>query len=204
MSDEPRTRSATAAPMSGHLAVLEASPNAIVAVDHDGVIRYANPQAHATFGYDPGELDGRDVEELVPPSAPGHDGRRRAFTANPHARPMGLGLELAGRRKDGREFPVEIGLAPVDTPEGPRVFATIVDITARKAAEAQLLQAQKLESIGRLAGGIAHDFNNMLIASAATRSCSRRSSRPSTATTRRGPRAGQREAISDAAERAAT
>ena len=166
MPDEPRPRSAGTAPgVNGHLAVLDASPNAIVAIDHAGVIRYANAQAARTFGYDEGELLGSPVEILIPETAAaGHERRRNGFIANPQARPMGIGLELSGRRKDGREFPVEIGLAPTDTPDGPRVFATVVDITARKAAEAQLLQAQKLESIGRLAGGIAHDFNNMLFA----------------------------------------
>jgi PAS domain S-box-containing protein len=166
MTDEPRPGSAaSAAEAAGHLAVLDASPNAIVAVDEGGLVVYANPQTARTFGYRPDELLGRPVEALIPERiAAGHARRRAAFTALAVARPMGIGLELAGRRRDGTEFPVEISLSPLDTPTGRRVFATIVDITARKTAEAQLLQAQKLESIGRLAGGIAHDFNNMLFA----------------------------------------
>jgi two-component system cell cycle sensor histidine kinase/response regulator CckA len=146
-------------------AVLEASPNPIVAVDASARITYVNPQAEATFGYSRDELLGQPVEILLPQRvADRHVGHRDGFIANPVARPMGIGLDLAGRHKDGSEFPVEISLAPVETSGGIQVFATVVDITARKAAENQLLQAQKLESIGRLAGGIAHDFNNMLFA----------------------------------------
>ena len=146
-------------------AVLEASPNAVVAIDAQGRIVYVNPQVEKTFGYHRDELTGQKVELLLPDRvSQRHVGHRDGFLANPVARPMGIGLDLAGRRKDGTEVPVEISLSPVETSDGLQVFATVVDITARKAAENQLLQSQKLESIGRLAGGIAHDFNNMLFA----------------------------------------
>jgi PAS domain S-box-containing protein len=152
-------------PAVGHLEVLDASPNAIVAVDAAGRITYANAQAASTFGYTAGELLGQPVEILLPDhAAAAHLGRREAFARNPVARPMGIGVDLWARHRDGRDFPVEISLSPLQTEAGLEVYATVVDITARKSAEAQLLQAQKLESIGRLAGGIAHDFNNMLFA----------------------------------------
>ena len=151
--------------ISPQYAVLEASPNAVIAVDAQGTITYANPQVEATFGYAVGELLGRPVESLLPERVgERHVAHREVFLAHPNARPMGIGLDLAGRRRDGTEFPVEISLSPVQTGDGLQVFATVVDIAARKAAQDQLLQNQKLESIGRLAGGIAHDFNNMLFA----------------------------------------
>jgi PAS domain S-box-containing protein len=145
--------------------LLDASPNAILATDLSGRIRYLNPRVESTFGYSREELLDQPVEVLVPLGAAArHADRRNSFRAHPVTRPAGIGMDLAGRRKDGSEFPVEISLAPVETPDGPQVLATVVDITARKVAENQLLQAQKLESIGRLAGGIAHDFNNVLFA----------------------------------------
>lgn len=152
-------------PDLGALPVLDASPNAVVAVGRSGLIAYANPRVHDTFGWTPDELIGVPIERLLPDRlAARHEQHRNAFLAHPAARPMGIGLDLAGRRRDGTEFPVEISLAAVASSDGPLVFATVVDITARKGLEDQLLHAQKMESIGRLAGGIAHDFNNMLFA----------------------------------------
>ncbi len=150
---------------TAHLAVLDASPSPIVGVDASGVITYVNPQARDAFGYPVDDLLGQAVEVLLPTRfAARHVAHRAAYTASRRARPMGIGLDLWARRRDGSEFPVEISLSPLAGDPAETVFATVVDITARKAAEAQLLEAQKLESIGRLAGGIAHDFSNMMFA----------------------------------------
>ena len=164
-SDGPAQRTAGDGSDAGYRAALDAAPNAIVAVDDAGAIVYANPRVLTTFGHEPSELLGRHIELLIPERVHARHRQHRArYLVEHHARPMGIGMDLWGRRRDGSEFPVEISLAPVETADGLRVFATVVDITQRKALEDQLLQGQKMESIGRLAGGIAHDFNNMLSA----------------------------------------
>ena len=118
-----------------HMAV-KAAPNAIVMVDQSGAIILVNPKAEEYFGYTQDELVGGNVDKLVPAQYTSTHARHRAkFIADPQMREMGVGRELHAVRKDGSEFPVEIGLAPVRTPAGLFVLATIVDITARKQAE---------------------------------------------------------------------
>jgi hypothetical protein len=166
--------------------LLEAAQDAIVAVDDRGRIHLVNHQAEALFGYSRDELIGQPVETLIPDRArSAHPGHRASYFANPSARPMGAGLELAARRKDGTEFPVDISLSSSVVDDGVIVTATVRDVTGRKRVEeqrahleasaleakrdeeralleAQLHQAQRLESVGQLAGGVAHDFNNLL------------------------------------------
>ena len=142
---------------------LAAGPNGVVAVDSQGSIIYASIRLEEMFGYDSGTLIGEQIECLIPDEATGrHSVHRESFArqAIPHS--VDGGLDLMGCRRDGSEFPVEVSLSPIDTADGLQVFATVIDITARKASESRQLHAAKLESIGRLAAGIAHDFNNML------------------------------------------
>lgn len=121
--------------------VIESMPNALVAVDGRGQIVLANSQAERMFGYSRVELIGQPVEVLVPERFRGqHPAYRSAFMGSPRARPMGMGRDLYGRRKDGAEVPIEIGLNPLDTETGLWVLAAIVDITDRKHAEHALQQ----------------------------------------------------------------
>lgn len=114
-------------------AVFEASPDGIVVVDADGVIRDINPQIEALFGWAREELLGEAVEMLVPDVfRTAHVAHRKRYLRNPHTRPMGAGIELQGRRKDGSEFDVEISLSPWKKNGTFHVICSVRDITDRK------------------------------------------------------------------------
>lgn len=119
--------------------VLEALPDAVVAVDHHGTIVQVNSLARELFGYDPGELIGQKVELLVPESYRGkHHHHREHYAEAPKTRRMGAELELYGRRRNGSQFPVEISLSPVSTARGTFVLSAIRDISDRKRIAEEL------------------------------------------------------------------
>ena len=130
--------------------LVDSAVDAIVGVDGEGRITLVNPQAEKLFGYSPGELLGKPIEILVPERfREAHVGHRVGYCLAPRQRPIGVGLDLFGRRKDGSEFPVEISLSSMETGEGLFVTAIIRDITERKQAELNAREKQRLEDMLR-------------------------------------------------------
>src|SRR5216110_2337644 len=162
--------------------VLDAAPNAMIMVDSAGVITFANASATTVFGYSLSELIGRHIETLIPERfRDRHVGDRKGFHSEPSSRAMGAGRDLFGRRKDGSEFPVEVGLNPIHTGQGLFVLASVIDITARKQAELEhQLQNMELARVGRvavmgeLAASLAHEVNNPIGAMVANASAGQR------------------------------
>lgn len=132
-------------------------------VDASGTVRLANPRAAEMFGYTPSEMVGRSIETLVPLALrKRHAELREHYQKTLTPRPMGQGMALSGERSDGSTFPIEVGLSPINTADGPMTLAYVTDISGRKAQEAMLIQAAKFAAIGELAGNIAHEINNPL------------------------------------------
>jgi len=162
--------------------VLDAAPNAMIMVDSAGVINFANAPTATVFGYSLGELIGQPIEILIPGRfRDRHAGYRKSFHSEPSTRAMGAGRDLFGRRKDGSEFPVEVGLNPIHTSEGLFVLASVIDITARKQAELEYqVQNMELARVGRvavmgeLAASLAHEVNNPIGAIVANASAGQR------------------------------
>jgi len=130
---------------------LEASPCAMLQVDGRGRIELVNREVERLFGYRREELLGQPVEQLVPQRAEAeHVAFRDGYLREPRARPMGSGREVTARRRDGHEFPVQIGLTPVDIDGGRSVLAAIVDVSDRVEAERRIRrQAEELAAMNR-------------------------------------------------------
>jgi PAS domain S-box-containing protein len=141
--------------------VVESAPNGFVLVDERGTIVLVNREFERLFGYARQELLGQPIELLVPtPLRDGHPAMRMEFQGSPQRRAMGAGRDLFGRRKDGSEIPVEIGLNPIEIDERRFVLASVVDIGPRKHADEELRRSN--EELERFAYVASHDLQEPL------------------------------------------
>ncbi|MCC9623965.1 PAS domain S-box protein [Thalassospira sp. MA62] len=141
--------------------VVEYAPNAMILISADGIMDMVNTQTEIIFGYTRDELLGQPIEMLIPARfRDGHPKLRNAFCSHPNPRPMGAGRDLFALRKDGSEFPVEIGLNPISTGENKQILAAISDISERKQREHQI--ARSLREKETLLSEVHHRVKNNL------------------------------------------
>ncbi|MFT3850307.1 MAG: histidine kinase dimerization/phosphoacceptor domain -containing protein [Propionivibrio sp.] len=141
--------------------VVEWAPSAMVLIDGNGTIVLVNAQTEKMFGYERAALIGRSVEILVPERFRHHHRAYRAgYLGDPQPRPMGAGRDLAGRRSDGSEFPIEIGLNPIETEAGTMALASIIDISERLRTQQRLEDALREKTV--LLNEVHHRVKNNL------------------------------------------
>jgi PAS domain S-box-containing protein len=143
--------------------VVDTAVDGVILIDALGKILMFNPACEKLFGYSATEATGQNVRILMPPPFRGeHD----TYLVNYHRtrvpKIIGIGREVVGQRKDGSTFPMDLSVGEARQDGGPVFVGIIHDLTERKRTNEQLVQAQKMETVGQLSGGIAHDFNNLL------------------------------------------
>jgi len=153
-------------------AVLDSSPTALLLVDPQGKIRFANRQAALTFEYRDQDMVGVSVDELLPESCRGgHPHLRAQYAEHPRRRGMATGSELFARSRSGREFPAEIALSPLDIEGAPHVVAAVEDLTERHRAAHEVAMEResmahmsRVSLVGEISGSLAHELNQPLAA----------------------------------------
>lgn len=154
--------------------LLDAAPDPSIVINRDGCILYANARVEDVFGYRPDELADQHMEVLLPERFRSlHPQHRSRFFSNPSPRPMGSGLELYARRKNGEEIPVEISLSPVATADGVLVFAALRDVSVQKELQEQLKDASRAKS--RFLAAASHDLRQPIQALTILNSVAKRS-----------------------------
>jgi PAS domain S-box-containing protein len=144
-------------------ALINTAMDGVMMMDSRGIIQVVNPACEKLFGYGRQEMIGHNVKMLLPPPFPdGYDSGFENERRSGIRKIIGIGREVVGRRKDGGVFPMCISLGEAQQGREPTFVAIMHDLTERKRTEEQLVQAQKMDTIGQLSGGIAHDFNNLL------------------------------------------
>ncbi len=161
IDDVKNTAEALASEIDTTRAFFEGVAEGIVIVNERGDIVRVNAKAEEMFGYGHQELVGRPLEMLLPERfRTDHGGHRARYFEAPRSRPMELGLDLFGRRSDGREFPLEISLSWIRTTTGPLAMALVTDISERRRLEQAVRHQERLTALATLSAGIAHELNN--------------------------------------------